>query len=72
MRRFGKIGFILILIFIEHANLAKTKAQSDVAIIDTETLNIRSGPGSYLIVLLPLLKKVIKLMYYRLPVIGTK
>ena len=26
-------------------DLAKTKAQSDVAIIDTETLNIRSGPG---------------------------
>ena len=45
MRRFGKIGFILILIFILMPDLAKTKAQSDVAIVDTENLNIRSGPG---------------------------
>ena len=45
MRRFGKIAFIFVLIFVLASDISKTEAQSEVAIIDTEHLNIRSGPG---------------------------
>ena len=45
MKRFGKVGLVLVLIFFLMPDLSKTKAQSDVAIVDTDHLNIRSGPG---------------------------
>ena len=50
-------------------DLAETKAQSDVTISAPKIINIDSQHKYIFIVLLPLLKKVIKLMYYRLPVV---
>jgi N-acetylmuramoyl-L-alanine amidase len=46
LSRFGKIAFIFVLIFVLASNFSsKAEAQSEVVIIDTDRLNIRSGPG---------------------------
>ena len=45
MSKIGKIAFVFILIFVLASDFSKTKAQSETAVIDTDSLNIRSGPG---------------------------
>ncbi|QUW22452.1 SH3 domain-containing protein [Sporosarcina sp. Marseille-Q4063] len=45
MSRFGKIAFLFVLIFVLASDFSKTEAQSETAIIDTDRLNVRSGPG---------------------------
>ncbi|WP_172369068.1 SH3 domain-containing protein [Sporosarcina jiandibaonis] len=45
MSRFGKIALIFVLIFVLASDFSRTEAQSEAAIIDTDRLNIRSGPG---------------------------
>jgi N-acetylmuramoyl-L-alanine amidase len=46
LSRFGKIAFIFVLIFVLASDFSsKAEAHSEVVIIDTDRLNIRSGPG---------------------------